>query len=279
MEKTRILLASDIHWCHLQWYGMENNARLAKFVSDVAAEHKSDPCAALLLLGDYSLDHWAWGIKGSWLNEGVSNTANFVDAHMEELRGTGMELRMIAGNHEQYGEEKWREITGFSRQSSIVCGDVLFILLDTYGADLDPTEHSDGTYAPADMAFIRREMAANPDKRVILCAHYFDAAKESEEFCRLVREDTRILCLIAGHVHTSYVVTPEQFGTKPLLFTGHYSYSGTKPDPLRCPCGYREVVIDGAHVTSAYIAAENTYAVDGKTVKLSRSRQDEIILA
>ena len=71
--KTRILLASDTHWCHLAWYGMENRARLDKFAADIEAEAENSPVDALLFLGDYSLDHWKWGIKGCYLNEGIRN--------------------------------------------------------------------------------------------------------------------------------------------------------------------------------------------------------------
>ena len=46
---------------------------------------------------------------------------------------------MIAGNHEQYGDAKWREITGFPRSFTVECGNYVFILWDSYGADLDPT--------------------------------------------------------------------------------------------------------------------------------------------
>ena len=69
---------------------------------------------------------------------------------------------MIAGNHEQYGEEKWHEITGCSRQGAVTVGDWLFVMLDGFGKDLDPDFHSDGTFTPIDVSFVRAQMEKYP---------------------------------------------------------------------------------------------------------------------
>ena len=268
MEKTRVLLASDVHWCHLEWYGMPNRERLDKFAREIEAESANDPFAALLFLGDYSLDHWQWGVMGSYLREGISNTGDFVSTYMDRLKATGAEIRMIAGNHEQYGEAKWQEVTGgFSRRDSLIVGDYLFILLDNYAANLDPRVHSDGCYVGVDVDEVRAVMNAHPNKRVILCAHHFSPDVESAEFKRLVREDDRIVCMIGGHVHKSRVVTlNDQYGGKCLLYTGHYSYSSEKDDPLRCPWGFRELILSDGGVSSRYITPESTYVLKDRTV-------------
>ena len=268
MKETRVLLASDIHWCHLTWYGMPNEDRMEKFVRDMESEYASDPYAALLLLGDYSLDHWQWSTKGSYLKEGVSNTANFSAAYLDRLRAACGEIRMIAGNHEQYGEKKWNEVTGgYSRKGHVVVGDFLFILLDNYGVHLDPRVHSDGTYCGVDVDEVRAYMDRYPDKKVILCAHHFSPDVESDAFKELMREEDRILCLVSGHVHKSRVVKlGEEFGGKSLLYTGHYSYSSEKEDPLRCPWGYREFRLSDRGITSRYITPESTYVLKDRTV-------------
>ena len=277
-ERTRILVASDIHLCHLDWYGTKNDDQVQRFTADVEEECRRDPAEALLLLGDYSLDYWAWNIKGCWINEGVSQTERFVRTYMDRLRRAAGEIRMIAGNHEQYGHALWKEKTGFSRQDILLCGGVLFLLLDTYGADLDPDHHSDGTYCGADVEFIRTKMAEIPDVPVILCAHHLDPERESAQFCELVKNDHRILCLFSGHVHRSQVQYPPEFGGKPLAWTGHYSYSGEKPDPLVCGRGMRELILTNESLVSRYIAEENDYILNGETVHLSRSIQDEFTL-
>ena len=280
MKRTRVLLASDLHWCHLEWYGISNADRLNCFAENMDAEYEKDPFSALLLLGDYSLDHWQWNVQGSYLKEGISNTANFARTYLERLSKDGVELRMIAGNHEQYGEEKWREVTGgFERKSHLVLGDYLFVLLDTYGAHLDPRVHSDGTYCGVDVDFVRSLMDSYPDKKVILCAHHFAPEVESDAFKQLMHDETRVLFLCSGHVHKSRVVTlKDEFGGKKLLYTGHYSYSSEKEDPLRCPCGYRELILSDEGVVSRYITPAHTYVLKDQTVTVPYGYTDEFEL-
>ena len=106
-----------------------------------------------------------------------------------------------------------------------------------------------------------------PDKKVILCAHHFSPDVESDAFKELMREEDRILCLVSGHVHKSRVVKlGEEFGGKSLLYTGHYSYSSEKEDPLRCPWGYREFRLSDRGITSRYITPESTYVLKDRTV-------------
>ena len=73
MESKRIIIASDIHLCHEDWYGVKAEDRVQKFIDDIKAEYKKHPFEALLLLGDYSLDHWKWQIKGSYIEKKISN--------------------------------------------------------------------------------------------------------------------------------------------------------------------------------------------------------------
>lgn len=226
-RRARILLASDIHLCHIDWYGTKNDKQVEKCVADIEAECRREGADALLLLGDYSLDHWAWHVKGCWLNDGVSNTARFVRTYMERLRAACGEIRMIAGNHEQYGDALWQEQTGFARKDHLLCGGVLFILLDTFGADLDPVCHSDGTYCGADVLYIREKMAQYPDMPVILCAHHFAPEKESEEFCALVRGRSASSACSAGMYTARRCGSPRSSAQRPC------SGRGTIPTPAR----------------------------------------------
>ena len=277
MSKHRFLIASDTHWCHMDWYGVPTEERMARFVRHVEEEYRKEPFEALLLLGDYSLDHWKWNIKGCWLTEGKSNTRTFAQVCVARLKQLGVPIAMIAGNHEQYGEALWTELTGYRRRDHLVCGDILFILPDTFGGDLDPTEHSDGTFCPTDVAFVQACMAQYPDKKVVLCAHHFAPERESEEFRRLVREDDRILCLFGGHVHRSNVVElGEDWGNKALLYTGNYSYNnGKEADAENSFWGFRDLVIDEDTLTSRYITPENSAVLEGKEIHHPYGIQDE----
>lgn len=276
MNRTRLIIASDIHYCEDGWYGLSSADKGRNLCADLAREYEKDPYSALLLLGDYSLDHWVWGTKGTYLTRGLSETKIFVDEVLGRISPDGVEVRMIAGNHEQYGEENWTRITGHKRRDHLVCGDILFILCDTYGGDLDPDTHSDGTYVGVDAAEVRALMERYPDKKVILCAHWFHMDAESEEVRQLIRSDARILCLICGHAHISRILsTGEENGNKPILYTGHYSYSGEK-NTLRCLNGYRELVIDGDRITSKYIVPSHTYTVENVRFTNEYAEQDEI---
>ena len=274
MKKQRFLLASDIHWCHIDWYGVKTKDRMERFIRNIEEEYRREPFETLLFLGDYSLDHWQWDVKGSWITKGVSNTKNFVDFISPRLKKLGVKFAMIAGNHEQFGEETWQRLTGFSRVDYVENNGCLFLLLDTFGANLDPIEHSDGTYCGVDVAFIEETLSKYPNDKVILCAHYFDIEKESQEFKKLIREKEQILCLCSGHVHKSNVVQlNEEWGNKVLLFTGQYSYSAEN-NPLDSMWGFREFIVSNDGWESKYIVPENTVCLDGVEVRKKRSYQD-----
>jgi len=160
-----------------------------------------------------------------------------------------------------------RRITGGERQQCVTAGGALFILLDSFSGDLDPSENSDGTYVPVDVAYIRRAMADKPELLVFLCAHYFDFALESAEFKALLAEEQRIKALFMGHDHlTNVSFTPEDAGRLPILRTGHFSYSCDDTDYATAYRGWRELLLhpDGSFesyyfIPRQYIPARDTY--------------------
>ena len=278
MSKKRVILMSDIHYNCADWFGIDRKESIEQLCADLAKEYAKAPVDAVLLLGDYSLDFWAWDTKGCYINEGVSRTRQFVEQYLDRLVPDGVSVRMIAGNHEQYGEALWREMTGYLRRDHIVIGDILFILSDTFGADLDPTEHSDGTYIGANVEDITSLLTTYPDKNVILCAHWFDMDKETEAFKELLRWEKRIKCLVCGHNHRSVILsTGEENGNLPILCTGHFSYSGEK-DPKSCLFGYREITVTDRAIVSKYISPANTYTIDGSSYTSEYTEQDKIII-
>lgn len=277
-EKTKIILASDIHYDCGNYYGIEPDEIMERLCADLAAEYEKQPYTALLLLGDYSLDHWAWQTKGTYLTKGLSNAKLFAEKYLDRIAPDGVALRMIAGNHEQYGDALWNELTGFNRRDHIVIGDILFILTDTFGGDLDPTEHSDGTYIGANVEDIKSLMAAYPDKKVIICSHWFDITKEGEEFRQLLRDEKRILCLFCGHNHRSQIAnTGEENGSKPILYTGNYSYSG-EPNNLRCLPGYRVLEWDENSLCTKYVVHSHTYKIGSVSFTTEYAEQDVLTI-
>lgn len=274
MEKTetRIILASDLHDCHIDWYGVPTEQRLNRMVDQLCTSCAQQPAKTILLLGDYSLDFWQCDIGGSWLREGRSNTRHFAEHYASRLPAPYI---MIPGNHEQYGEEAFRRITGFPRQNAAVIGDVVFLLLDTFARHLDPQEHSDGTYTPVDTDAVRTELENHPGKKCFLCAHYFDLEKESNAFPALVR-DERIIGLFQGHTHRSACIPlGTAYGGKYIVQTGNYSYS-SEEDPRTSFWGWRELRITPGHAVSWYYTPENDACLDGKPYHHAEGRQDEI---
>ena len=275
-KRIRVIIMSDIHYCADGFYGVDQKEKCERLCTDLEREYKNDAYSALLLLGDYSLDHWAWNTKGTYLTRGVSDTKTFREDCLDRMAPEGVARKMIAGNHEQYGEELWEKITGFCRKDYLVCGPVLFVLLDTFGGDLDPSEHSDGTYVGADVEYITELMARYPDKKVILCAHWFDMEKESEEFRALLSCEERIVCMFCGHNHISRIASSgESAGNKPIIYTGNYSYSGEK-NPVRCLSGYREVIITDEGISSKYIVPSHTYTMEKMRFTTEYAEQDAI---
>ena len=275
MEQKRIILASDIHLCHFDWFGVKAEDRVQKFIDDIKAEYEKQPFEALLLLGDYSLDHWKWQVKGSYLELGISNTKRFVDEYLSQLKSLPIEIRMIAGNHEMYGNKLFNELTGYNREDVYVTGDWLFILMDTFKGLLDPTEHSDGVYTGADMEFINAQLKRYPDKKVVICSHYVEPWKDTEEFKALLRED-RVACLFAGHTHKSEIWhMEEEYGSKKTIFTGQYSELNKKV-MLDSMWGFRELILTDTYAESNYITPENRLVIDGAEVHHPYGKQDGI---
>ncbi len=258
MKRTRVIIVSDIHFCHEEYCNYSTEARMDHFISSIVAENKADPIDALILLGDYSLDFWEWSIKGCYIENGTSYTRAFYENYIKPLKKAlpNAKFSMIAGNHEQYDEKTWSIITeGHSRNEALVLGDVLFLMLDTFAANLAPTEHSDGTYTGADLEYVYDMLEKHSGKKAILCSHYFDPSRDSAEFCALM-QDPRIIAAVCGHNHRWDINKAQEYGEKPILYDGQFSYTGADGEgPM---WGYREIVIEDNLLISRYITPEIT---------------------
>ena len=224
-ENKRILIATDLHYCERPWHNTTREERAQMLIESLKCEYEKEPFDMMLCLGDYSLDFWEWETKGTYLNTpSVSDTDNFMKKVYPQFP---LKAYMIPGNHEQYGNEKWKAITGFDRQYSIVYGDYLFLMCDTFGGNLDPNEHSDGTYTGVDIDFLKSAIDEHKDKKIIICAHDIYPNNESEEFKALIRENNQIICAFTGHTHRSNtVILGEEWRNFPVFYCGDFSYSG-----------------------------------------------------
>ncbi len=268
MNRQRLLLLSDLHYCQEEYGGISRDEKAQRLLDFIRAEHEKDPFEMILLLGDYSLDFWEWSTLGSWLTENVSYTKRFVDKYLSRLPAP---YYMLPGNHEQYGESRWKEITGFSRSSGFVFGDWLFILWDSFGANLDPTDHSDGTYTPPDTNRILSLMDAHPGKKAVLCSHFFRPSFDPAEQALIC--DERVACLFQGHTHSASVITlPVEYGSKKLIQTG--SWANVIPGG-NSVWGMREVILETHRLTSRYIVPEQKLVFNGITYTVSARNENE----
>jgi len=245
-EFNKILIITDIHHVNHNWGDATLEERMTHLVENVNKQYEKDPFDMILCLGDYSLDHWQWGEGGSYLhNPPLSNTDLFMKNIYPKFP---TKTFIIPGNHEQYGNEKWKEITGFDRQYSLVYGDNVFLMLDTFGGDLDPTENRDGTYTGVDTDLLKKALADHPDKKIFLCMHDLYPTHESEEIKQLIRENDRIICAFTGHIHKSNtLILGNEWRNFPVFYCGDYSYSA---DPLKpCNWGFRTLDLNDGFST------------------------------
>ena len=94
-NRRRVMLVSDVHLCHIDWYGMRCEDRLERMIAHLCEEYERDPYEMILFLGDYSLDFWVWDIQGSYINQRLSRTQEFVERFASRLPSPWM---MIPGN-------------------------------------------------------------------------------------------------------------------------------------------------------------------------------------
>ncbi len=272
MNKARIIFCSDVHLCHIDWYGMACEDRLEKMICDLNEFYAKKPYDIVVFLGDYSLDFWEWDIRGSWLNSGVSNTDNFVKRYAKNLK---VSYAMLPGNHEQYGNQKWKEITGFDRQYCFETGGYLIIMCDNFSGDLDPDYHSDGIYTSTDLKFIKQKMDEHPKLPVILCSHYFDITKEPVEFFDFIKNEKRISLLVCGHDHNMYA---EDLGEKAdhvcLYHDGHYSFTNNNPNDIMWGFCLAELSDDGIDI--CYVEPESTFEYEGKQIEHKYCEKEHI---
>ena len=269
----RVLLASDTHYTYLnKWYDVTPEVRMQYFVDAVKYEHALRPFDLIVIIGDTSLDHWAHGGGGSYIKDAVSTTEQFMEKYMSQMP-SDVPVFVLAGNHEQFGNDKWREIVGNDRQGSMVLGDNLFLFLDSFAQELDPTYHHDGVSTPPDVDFIREKMAEYPDHRVYLISHHFDLSAGGEEFSQLVR-DPRVVTLFQGHTHQCTVKDlGTKYGGKQLVQTGNFSYTAHKDSTAAIKSsfwGFRDLVIVGDRAISRYIVAKSTAKINGMKMDVKR---------
>ena len=263
-KDLRVLLSSDIHCTDLlEWYNVDFRSRMQHWVDSVLAEHAADPLDLLIINGDISLDYWING--GSVLEKGEGTAKIFITEYLSQLPKE-LPVYVMPGNHEQYSDEDWFALTGNHRQGAIALGGRLFIMLDNFGAQLDPNYHHDGAYTKSDVTYIKSMMEEYPDHDVYLVAHYFNTDAESSEFKKLVEGNDRIKALFAGHTHKTALI---EYAGKVIAQTGNFAYF--KDSAKESFWGFRELIITDENAYSQYIIADSNATVDGVNRHFNRT--------
>lgn len=249
-NEKRLLLITDVHNCHIDWYGTSAEERLSQMCRCLSEHYRRQPYDAILALGDYSLDFWKWNEGGSYLwNPPVSRTEEFVQRYLPLLP---TECFMIPGNHEQYSHADWMRITGRPREYAVVYGDYVFAMLDTFGGQLDPKENHDGCYTGINTAFLSAVLHDYPGKTIILCAHDLIPTQEGDAAQTLIAEHPQIVCAFAGHIHRdNTVLLPDTWRSLPVFYCGDFSYNSGRTGERNW--GYRLLDCSGCRLSTEYI--------------------------
>ena len=198
--KHRILLVSDMHYTtdlsekELRLTHPESRASLASgplfgrtqkekidlISAAVAEEHAKAPLDAVLVLGDLSIDDYDYRKLPD----------NYCRRFLDEcMRGFPCPSWALAGNHDSYPDEAWREVFGYGRQFSVRIGDRVFVMLDTF-RKVPAHDASGAAYTLVDVDFLRAELEKYPTEKFFLCTHYIDIRQEEQnvEFCRILQD-------------------------------------------------------------------------------------------
>ena len=280
--KLRVIVTSDMHYSMLQqynkYYGVARGPRMQQWVDAIKYEHAQDPIDLIIINGDVSFDHIY--DQGSYTKYKVKDTQFFVNDYVSQIRALGIPVFVMAGNHEQFNNEQWKEMTGNDRQCSFAIEGNLFIMLDTYATDLEPNYVDEARYTPVDVDYVKSEMAKYPDHQVWLVSHYFDKDAESDAFKELLKTEGRIKGLFGGHLHqNSAIKLGSAFGGKVIAQTGNFSYTWYTAIPSEINMedvknsfwGFRDLVITSEAAISNYIiAATEGAVVNGTSISLKR---------
>lgn len=236
--KHRVLLVSDMHYTTEETpeemaridpavkasvaagdaFGHTQREKIAMVRDAILTEHEASPLDAVLVLGDLSIDDY------DFRNLPDNYCRRFKEEVMDRLPCPAWAL---AGNHDSYPDEMWREVFGYGRQYALEIGGCVFLMADTFRET--PAHGASGSpYTPLDTDFLREMTEKYTGKPLCLCAHHIKEDGESPQTREWIRT-APVVCLFRGHTHHNGVIaTGEEYGHKPLIDIGGYAYNGIR---------------------------------------------------
>ena len=275
-SEYRVLISSDQHFTYRNnWYNVTPEDRLQMWVDAVLEEHARRPFDLIILNGDYSLDYWGSG--GSVLKDGICTTEQFVDRYVSQIRDAmpDVPVFVLPGNHDAFKDDTWYEMTGNHRQETFKLGNNVFVMMDSYATNLEPsTEPSGGAkfLSPMDTEYLQEQINNYPGCNFYLVTHHFGFNNDDNaDFREVIAANDNIVALFQGHEHKTDVVDlGETYNNKKIFNTGNFSYTEVS-NIYDCFWGFRDLLIlkDKAH--SRYIIANSTAYVNGKWRDFTRT--------
>lgn len=277
----RVVLVSDVHYTtqetHEEMKRMNPSVNTSLAAGDIFGYPQHDkvdcmyrdilsfvgrePTDAILFLGDLSLDDYSFR----------NLPENYCAKLKEEcLDRWPVPVRCLAGNHDSYPENMWREVIGTPRQYTAHIGGAAFIMLDTF-AKIPATDASGAGYSGVDMSWLRQQTKQCGEGPIFLCAHHI--REDEEELFQFMRDDPRIVCAFRGHTHINGALHPVAASEKPLIDIGGYGYHGMQVEKKYIftrfspdwAWGYEVLEWDNAHVHMYHVKTPRVYVGDNGT--------------
>ncbi len=284
----RVMILSDTHYYTTSNIKEDNlgisRAKKKEFLmGQIRKEIDGRGLDAILVLGDLATDNWTVGLEDAKSDAEMytKNTYYAKTLYDDCFKPFENELGIyvLAGNHDSFLNEKWKEMFGTDRQFSFKIGNMAFIMLDTFSNQGSNSKGNGTSYVGIDKTWLASEMAKYRDCKVIVCSHYFGSMKELKE---LSDRYSNIIGFFHGHTHL-YEVVDVGNGTK-CINDGGFSYTAFTSesgdwnfeylDP-RSAWGYCivEWSEDNSRCVSYRTSLAITYEATNMTYKIAKERK------
>lgn len=265
----RVLITSDMHCTTLnEWYDVTVQDRMQLWVDAIIAEHEIKPFDLIIINGDVSLDYREGAGGGAVLTKGISETQFFMENYVSQLP-EGVPVIVLPGNHEQYGEKEWQELTGNSRSETYILGNNLFIMPDSYGKHLNPTFNHSGYYTPFDVEYLQELVDQYPEHNVYIVSHSIDMIEQGSQFGDFLEKNKNVIGLFSGHTHEAQNLEGKVYRGRVLAQTGNFGEAKAE-DKENNFWGFRDLTITAEHASSKYISVECDATIDGQKLHFER---------
>ena len=257
-------------------YGISQKEKIEAILNDINEFTERESIDAVMVLGDLSLDDYGFrNLPESYLKK-------FKQDFLDELE---YPWHAIAGNHDSYTNEDWKQIIGTDRQYSVKIGDAAFIMLDTFADEL-ATSASGSEYVGVDIEFLEKELEKYPTETIFLCSHFYKPSAADYKFTKLLRENERIVCMFRGHTHNNQVLAAEEMYYKCLVDIGAYAYDGDDSSGAwdftefddDWAWGYQVLEWNDTEAHIYHVKTPRTYTASNGTFNFTGAIEDDMIL-